>query len=237
MAVTERDRERIGKLLKLHHDQRGTPEGEAAYSTALRICARLSIDIHTLQASFRPDDPTVISEVIEMPSNAVWRATLGWRIADFTNVGVLRHTGGSLQVTGRAPDVVRFKQFFARASAEIDVAGTIYVEENGGGKAAGAAFRKGAANGFATMLREYHEKAQQSENGLITKGLLEGRTTALVLASRATEIEKYYKESLKIKPGHYKDTARGDGRAQKEGFKYGKGMKPHIAEVASVQDK
>ena len=185
----------------------------------------------------RADDPRpsagILVETVETASNAVWRATLAWKLMPYTSTHCVRERStGNIKVYGTRSDIDLFKSLFRRAELEIDIAGTEYmaidVARGGGkgaGKGAGDSFRKWAAIGFATRLMEYKDAANASEQGAITAGLIGTENkNPLVLVSKELALKEHVS---KFKFGTYKESARGDKRAENAGYKYGKGMSVH----------
>lgn len=231
--------ENLSKIKRRYHALRvlassakGTPEGDTAQERVDRLAKKYGFT--------KADDPRptagIIVEVFETASNAIWRATLAWRLMPYTSTHVVREKTGNIRVYGTKTDIDLFKSLFRRAELEIDIAGTSYMSipvthggGQGAGKGAGAAFRKGAAIGFATRLMEYKDAANASEQGTITASLIGTENkNQLVLVSKELALKEHVSQ---FKFGTFKESARGDKRAANAGYKYGKGMSVHLGSI------
>jgi hypothetical protein len=218
---------RIAALLALAASPAATDaERTNAHTRAADIAARFGLDIATIKPGGVVEDAPV-NETFDVSNRAVWRASLGWQIARYTGVQMVRYTGTRRWcLVGHKADLELFRALYARAEPEIDAEGTRYAK--GRGRSEGDTFRKGAAYGFGERLAQYKAEAEASEQGRVNVAALgpQGGSTALVLVSRTAAVEAK-KRDLFPRLTSAKTALGGSREALREGTAFGRSMGVH----------
>lgn len=224
---------RLSALLNLARGAEGTPEGALAHGRAIAYAAKHAIDL----ALFKPDGnantkPT--SKVYRPVTSALWLADLGWAVAHYTGVRMVR-SGPSWTLIGHQSDIETWTTLYERAAHEIDLEASRFVRSLDGGvskRSEGDTFRKAASRGFGERLARYRAESEASAIGKATADVAASSTTALVLVGREVAVSGLTK-SLFPRLGKQRISVSGSSDAYSAGRRFGSGLGVHKASIKS----
>jgi hypothetical protein len=218
--------ERLAKLLALAGGSEG-PEAESALAVAEKLADRHGIDLETIDPLGPSDAPQGVK--VTPQNSALWRASLGWSVARYAGVSMVRHyKGRQWTVVGRPQDVELWRALFTRAEREIDAESRRYVASLPRWRSArseGDTWRKGAASGFGERLAQWKKQSETA-----AQPTPEEKGTALVLVGRDALVKQKEAE-LFPNLSTISISAGGSSGAWGEGRKHGKGMGIHRGEL------
>lgn len=222
---------KLSALLALAQNK-GASQAEAAsaMARAKAIAARYDVALETVPVGGIVNN-AVINEHFHPGTTSMWRASLGWNIARYAGIQMIRVGGKPVKfsLVGRQADIDLWRTLYARASDEIDSEGKRY--STGRGKSEGDTFRKGAASGFGARLADWKREAEASEQGKINRDALhqteeQEQSTALVLVGREIAVKnKVAQVHPKLK--NVAIERRGSRAAHEDGVRFGRSMGVH----------
>lgn len=190
------NRKRIAHLLALGRGD--GPEAETARRTAAEIAAKYGIDVATVEVETgQADAPRVSTYTPE--NTAMWRASLGWAVARFAGVTMIRFRS-TWSVVGRPQDVATWRYFYARAEGEIDNEARAFARQERAGfrsvRTEADTFRKGAARGFGERLAAYRAESERSRPSPAPAAPAPSTSTALVMVGRDLAVAAAVKQAF-----------------------------------------
>lgn len=224
------------------------PEAATARDKAHKLAEQYGVDLVQLakEAAARGES-TAFNNKYVAKSGSVWRATLAWGVARYTNCEMVRQNWRSSDtifwVVGTAEDFATWRTLFERAEGEIEQEAAAYLDRvrdtsdwQYSGRASADSFRKGAAQGFGVRLKTYKDEVARSTQGQATAAVeapaptTGESSTGLVLVSRAlavkTASEKYHPKTRSVRV-----SGGSDSSARADGFRFGSKLGVHKGSI------
>lgn len=237
------NKNRMLRLLRRARARTGPEDHEADAAAALleRICDQHGITVNTVvgwDSGYESDDGNIDVQEFTI-GGAMWRASLAWSLADYTNTYVLRVGKGKrakVRVIGVPTDVDRFRALYNRLQQEIEYDSRTYVAQlpayytTGDKRRAGDSYRKGEVRGISDRIASLGESDSDQRAANEAALARAGRTnvTALVLR-RAEDAKDYAENTWNIKKS--RPVRASDYDAYHKGRKTGSNRSLHRADL------
>lgn len=229
---------RLKALLALARGSEG-PEGVNAQAKAEAYAAKHGLNVADAAIDAGSVQDAVSGSTYVPGNSALWRASLGWKIAGYCGVSMVRHGAQNRwTVIGSQADIALWTMFFERTVAQIDAEAARFVRDLppwASARTEGDTFRKSAARGFAARLAEHKaESAEAATNQRATADVVpDGPTYAMVLVGRELAV-KAGEQRMFPKLGTTTIKSSGSGSTRTAGYAFGKGLGVHKAEVGGA---